>query len=158
MISQQDLSHLTRKSHRRPTECYFALNDAVLSGDRESVEMKLKELKLTITVNSMPGLSINAVRDFAVEFMGILMVSLYEHALSMEEILTDFNLYKELEGLYTVDDLEVWLRVTLLPVCSYIESRNTVKHKKNNRFHRQVYPGTLCGGYYAGYHRGESFF
>lgn len=133
IITAEDLQDLPQHMPRRPVNIYQAIVDAVVSGQREVLETCIAEL--IERLRDQPAApSISVLRKYAIELTGILSLSLHDNGLQMEDIHTGFNVYKELEKLYSVSDFASWLREVLLPVCDIMNKRSSQKHKKTIDF------------------------
>jgi two-component system response regulator YesN len=121
-----------RTKARRPIECFMAIADAAMLGRQELVGDKIHELLLG--ARSIPDVGIGTLRDWAIDFVGVLAVAMYDQGLRVEEAKADFNVYKELESIYSADDLAAWVSGVALPVCRFMENRGSQKHKKTIDF------------------------
>jgi two-component system response regulator YesN len=113
-------------------ESYQAIVDAVIMGQEDLVEERIKELTRTLHKDSIP--SIQVLREFAIDISGILALALHDHGLQIEDIHSGFNMYKELEHLYSIQDFTAWLRSLMLPVCEVMSRRGSQKHRKTIDF------------------------
>lgn len=121
-----------RASPKRPVEYYQPIINSIMLGQTESVQRKIQEL--IGAMRSMQDLSVYALRDYVIDFMGLLAVALYDHGLRIEDFFPSFNLYRQLESLYTIEDLAGWLSGVAIPICDMMDAKSTQKHKKKIDF------------------------
>lgn len=132
LIVAEDVKDLSKTVTRRPMESYQVIIDAVISGQEDLVEERITELTKSLHKGDVPSISV--LREFSVDIVGILALALYDHGLQIEDIHAGFNMYKELELLYSIPDFAAWLRELLLPICEVMNRRSSQKHRKTIDF------------------------
>lgn len=133
LICQEDMAKLPKHAPRCPIKNYQAITDAVVSGNFDTLESRVEELILALHEESAaPGSGV--LRKYAIDLMGILALALHDQGLQMEDIHSGFNMYKELDKLYSISDFASWLRELLMPVCEIMQRRGSQKHRKTIDF------------------------
>lgn len=133
LISEEDRKDIAKSAaSRRPVQSFQSIVDAVILGQEDLVEERIGELSKALYKEA--NLSISAIKEFAIDIVGILALSLHDHGLQIEDIHTGFNMFKELDRLYSLQDFTAWLRDLLLPVCEVMNRRSSQKHRKTIDF------------------------
>ncbi|WP_284639251.1 response regulator transcription factor [Paenibacillus silviterrae] len=132
LITGEDVLEKGKAASRRPMECYQAIADAVILGQEDLVEERINEL--TKALHHEPAPSINVLREFAIDIVGIIALGLHDHGLQIEDIHSEFNVYRELERLYSIQDFAAWLRELLIPISEVMNRRGSQKHRKTIDF------------------------
>ncbi len=132
LITEEDIKDISKTTVRRPMESYQAIVDAVMMGQEDLVEERIAELTKNLHKGAIPSISV--LREFSIDIVAVLALALHDHGLQVEDIHAGFNMYKELELLYSVDDFAAWLRDLLLPVCEVMNRRGSQKHRKTIEF------------------------
>lgn len=131
----EDLDTVAKTNPSRPVELYHALTDAIIMGQRELFARHVKTLMQTL--KDTPNLSVKQLQEFTMEFFGILASGLYTNGIDLEELHTHHDAYQGIATLYTMKDLEDWLREIVHPIVDQIETRMNQKFKKTVDFMMQ---------------------
>ncbi|MEF3302111.1 response regulator [Paenibacillus sp. GYB003] len=132
LLLQEDVRELAATVPRRPIESYQAVVDAMMLGQEELVETCIDELTRVLREGKAP--SINDLREFAIDIVGIVSLALHEHGLQIEHFRANFSIYKELELFCGISDFSGWLRDLLIPICRAMHERSSHKHRKTIDF------------------------
>jgi len=132
VIVLDDLKDISRNYPRRPVDVYHALADAIILGQRELVIAHIRTFMNTL--KDMNTISVNVLRDFTMDFIGILISELYNNGIDMEEFNGSFKMYKEIGTFHSLADLEDWLQEVVLPIADRVEMRSNHKFKKTIDF------------------------
>ncbi|MGG1555110.1 response regulator [Paenibacillus ferrarius] len=132
LITEEDMQEKSKSFTRRPMESYQAIIDAAMQGQEDWVEERIGELTKTLYKDCPP--SISDLREFAIDMVGIMALALHEQGLQVEDIHENFNMYKQLERMHSLQDFAAWLRDLLLPVCLVMARRSSQKHRKTIDF------------------------
>jgi two-component system, response regulator YesN len=88
LITGEDVLEKGKAASRRPMECYQAIADAVILGQEDLVEERINEL--TKALHHEPAPSINVLREFAIDIVGIIALGLHDHGIPPATVTASF--------------------------------------------------------------------
>jgi two-component system response regulator YesN len=132
IITRKDISSKHRVLPHRTIESYHSMVEAAMQGQSEMLEQKLQQF--LVELNTRNDMSIAILREFAIDFIGVLVVALHDHGLRIDDVNANYNPYMELERICSKGDLAFLVEEILLSVCQLMVKRAPIKHKKTIDF------------------------
>ncbi|HIW32788.1 MAG TPA: response regulator [Candidatus Paenibacillus intestinavium] len=117
---------------RHLVENYHELIRSVMEGEVDHVKQQIGQL--TNTLSGHNPLSVHLIRSTVIELIGMLMISLYDQGIFVEDIDSKMNLYTDIEGIHHIDDFSAYLLEVLIPINEALANRGTHKHRKTVDF------------------------
>ncbi|MNI35682.1 HTH-type transcriptional regulator YesS [compost metagenome] len=132
IITRGSVSSKQRVLPQRTIESYHSMVEAAMQGQSEMLEQKLQQFLAELTIRS--DMNMAMLREFAIDFIGVLVVALHDQGLRIDDVNANYNPYIELERIGSKDDLAFLVEEILLSVCQLMVKRVPVKHKKTIDF------------------------
>ncbi|GAB2697169.1 response regulator [Paenibacillus thermoaerophilus] len=132
IITKDDIQVKPRAYPLRTIESCQRMVDAAMQGQSDWVEQKLQ--LFLADLEGRPNLTVERLREYAIEFTGVLLVALHDHGLQFDDLRTDFNPYAELDRICCVEDFASYARETLQAACQAMNRKASTKHKKTVDF------------------------